>query len=213
MVRWAGDGEEAKTWGLENTLIRESDLDGSCGENSLVAEKDRSEEDEKEETKEDRKRENRDLDVWMEFREMSRQQNCDSTHGQQSPNLPAAEYNHDIGEELFLLGYPLKTRIFKIPELGMFKLKEDFQSMVSHQMIQRMLSQSIALVQMILTCSIQRNTVPFRKGYLDSIQSQHPQTEPVQNHGLYDLQGKSVQTTFGQTSQGYSVPAPSSDPW
>jgi hypothetical protein len=131
-------------------LIRESDLDGepaSGGEDSLVAEKDRSEEDEEEEAENNWKKEYRDIDAWMEFREMSLQQSCETAAHRQIPlNNSAAAHPHHIDEELFRSGYPLQNRTFKIPELGMFKLKKDFKGMASPQMIQRMLSQSIAFL-------------------------------------------------------------------
>jgi hypothetical protein len=151
VVRWAPDEDEGKTWGRENTSIRESDLDGeprSGGDDSLVAEKDRNEEEEEEEEAENNwKKEYRDIDAWMEFREMSLEQSCETLAHRQIPlNNPAAAHPDNTDEELFRLGYPLQNRTFKIPELGMFKLKKDFKGMASPQMIQTMLSQSIAFL-------------------------------------------------------------------
>lgn len=46
-------------------------------------------------------------------------------------------------QELAQLGYPLKRGTVTVPDFGTFKVKQGFQSLVTPQMIKRMLSQSI----------------------------------------------------------------------
>ena len=127
---------------------------------------------------EEMRKENRDSDVWKELRKLGLQRNSattaiDSTfssakydtmegksHAPPFPELstwgetprkrPATTPTGDLHQQLIELGYPLKSHTVTVPDLGTFKLKQGFQSLVSPEMIKRMLSQSILHLSEIL---------------------------------------------------------------
>jgi len=64
---------------------------------------------------------------------------CGTSDEPSTPDTPG-DNNY---QELAQLGYPLKRGTVTVPDLGTFKVKQGFQSLVTPQMIKRMLSQSI----------------------------------------------------------------------
>jgi hypothetical protein len=133
----------------ERTLVQESENKDGL-EFSLTVD-DESSDDEAAEGRGNGRDTSSEIDIWKEFREMSVASSqgtlaYDTTLSQIADQQKSPQLLHESvsPDEDHIKKFTLQNNVVTIPELGMFKRKEPFGCLATVQVIQKMLSQSIA---------------------------------------------------------------------